>query len=150
MNTKRRSPHVLLSRLESNHRDQLLSALATLIRQSNRLKHELETTRAEHASIESRICSAGTQGIPASELAILDTARQEAIFQENNIRQCLAKLEQEEKEIKDKLVASLSKLRVYGIAVDREHDLADRQATAREQRAIDEIMAYRSAQENSS
>ena len=150
MNTEHKSPHVLLSRLESSHRDKLLLTLAALIRQGNRLKHELETTRAEHASIERKLRAGNSHGIPASELATLDAARQEATLQEHSIRQRLAELEQDEKEIKNQLVASLSKLRVYRTAIDREHHLARRQATACEQRAIDEIMTQRTVRENGS
>jgi len=92
-------PHMILSKLEDGKRNNLLHELRELTERGNMLEAELETSTLRYKELEKRRYRSSKHRILASDLAVLEEARQEEASLMNSISEQLLKLIEEEKKM---------------------------------------------------
>jgi len=139
-------PHIILSRLEDSKCNHFMAELAALANRHNQLMSELEASALRHLEIEKCRHRPHGHGIKASELAVLETARHEETSLKDAISGQLLALKEEEKELKQKILASMNKSGAYGSITDKENRVQKRKSAHTEQKAVDDLMANRCIQ----
>jgi len=139
-------PHTILSRLEDSKCNHLLSELAALAGRRDQLMSELEASMLRDLGIEKRRHRPCGHSVKASELAALETARHEEAYLKDAISGQLLILKEEEKKLKQKILASMNKSGAYGSITDKENRVQKRMSAHAEQKAIDDLMANRRIQ----
>jgi len=139
-------PHMILSKLEDGKRNNLLHELRELTERGNMLEAELETSTLRYKELEKRRYRSSKHRILASDLAVLEEARQEEASLMNSISEQLLKLIEEEKKIQRMILASMNRSRSCEMIQNKEQKLQKKMDAHIEQQSIDDLMAHRCTQ----
>jgi len=137
---------MILSKLEDGKRNNLLHELRELTEKHNMLEAKLEASTLRYKELEKRRHRPSGHRVMATDLAVLEEARQEEASLRHSISGQLHKLIEGEKKIQRMILASMNKSKSCEMIQNKERQLQKKMDAHIEQQSIDDLMAHRCTQ----